>query len=224
MALRILVVDDHEVVRRGLCAIVQAQTGWEVCGEASNGRSAVEMARELRPAVVILDLSMPEMNGLEAARQILKAEPKIQVLMLTQHDTDQVIREVLDVGARGYLLKTDASRELVIAVEALRNKKTYFTSRVATMVLEGYLHGDATPGASLVKRDRLTPREREVVQLVAEGKSTKEIAVALDLSVKTAETHRANIMRKLEIHSVSELVMYAVGNKIVQVPGYSSES
>jgi DNA-binding NarL/FixJ family response regulator len=141
---------------------------------------------------------------------------------LTQYDTDQVVREVLEAGARGYLLKTDASRELVVAVEALRHNKTYFTSRVAAMVLEGFLRGDATPGATLVKRDRLTPREREVVQLLVEGKSTKEVAVALDLSVKTAETHRANIMRKLELHSISELVMYAVGNNIVQVPGYSA--
>ena len=222
MAFRILVADDHEIVRRGLCAILQAQAGWEVCGEASDGRSAVEKSRELHPDVLILDLSMPALNGLEATRQILKAEPGAQVLILTQYDTDQVVRGVLEAGARGYLLKTDASKELVMAVEALRHNKTYFTSRVAAMVLEGFLRGDATPGATLVKRDRLTAREREVVQLLAEGKSTKEVAVALDLSVKTAETHRANIMRKLELHSISELVMYAVGNNIVQVQGYST--
>jgi len=196
MGFRILVADDHEVVRRGLCALLQSRPEWEICGEAADGREAVEKSQSLKPEVVIIDIGMPTLNGLEATRQILKANPQIKVLVLTLHDSDQMIREVLDAGARGFL---------------------YFTSRVAEMVLEGYLKPvtKAVPLAPL--RSRLTPREREVVQLIAEGKSTKEVAVALQLSVKTAETHRSNIMRKLELHSVSDLVLYAVRNNIVTV-------
>lgn len=218
MALRIFVADDHEVVRRGLVALLQAQADWEVCGEAGEGREAVEKSQKLKPDVVILDIGMPSLNGLEATRQILKTNPQTRVLILTLHDSDQVVREVLNAGARGFLLKSDAARDLVAAVEALRREKTYFTSKVAAMVLEGYLkNGTGAAPVSAPTRSRLTPREREIVQLLAEGKSTKEVAVALGLSVKTAETHRSNIMRKLELHSVSDLVLYAVRNNIVHV-------
>jgi DNA-binding NarL/FixJ family response regulator len=217
MGFRILVADDHEVVRRGLCALLQSRPEWEICGEAADGREAVEKSQSLKPDAVIIDIGMPTLNGLEATRQILKANPQVRVLVLTLHDSDQMIREVLDAGARGFLLKSDAARDLISAVQALRRGNTYFTSRVAEMVLEGYLKPltKAIPLAPL--RTRLTPREREVVQLIAEGKSTKEVAVALQLSVKTAETHRSNIMRKLELHSVSDLVLYAVRNNIVNV-------
>jgi DNA-binding NarL/FixJ family response regulator len=218
MPFRILVADDHEVVRRGLCALLHSQPDWEVCGECGDGRDAVDKATKLKPDVVILDIGMPSLNGLEATRQILKINPQIRVLILTLHDSDQVVREVLNAGARGFLLKSDAARDLVAAVEALRRDKTYFTSKVASMVLEGYLkNGVGSPSAPAPTRNRLTPREREIVQLLAEGKSTKEVAVALGLSVKTAETHRSNIMRKLELHSVSDLVLYAVRNNIVHV-------
>ena len=214
---RILLADDHEVVRKGLCALLTMQPDWEVCGEASDGRDAVEKAQKLRPDVVILDIGMPSLNGLEATRHILKANPGTKVLILTLHDSDQVVREVLNAGARGFLLKSDAARDLVAAVEALRRDKTYFTSKVAAMVLDGYLKGGTASSPVLPGRNRLTPREREIVQLLAEGKSTKEVAVALGLSVKTAETHRSNIMRKLQLHSVSDLVLYAVRNNIVHV-------
>jgi DNA-binding NarL/FixJ family response regulator len=219
MPFRIFVADDHEVVRRGLCALLQAQPDWEICGEAADGREALEKAQKLRPDVVILDIGMPSLNGLEATRQILKINPQTRILILTLHDSDQVVREVLNAGARGFLLKSDAARDLVAAVEALRRDKTYFTSKVAAMVLEGFLK-QGSPNAPVTAsptRGRLTPREREIVQLLAEGKSTKEVAVALGLSVKTAETHRSNIMRKLELHSVSDLVLYAVRNNIVHV-------
>ena len=221
MSFRILLADDHEIVRRGLSALLRAQPDWEVCGEASNGREAVEKVLTLKPEVVILDIGMPTLNGLEATRQILKANPQVKVLILTLHDSDQVVQEVLNAGARGFLLKSDAARDLVAAVEALRRDKIYFTPRVASMVLEGYLRRGNHPNngdiPESVTRSRLTPREREIVQLLAEGKSSKEVAVALGLSVKTAETHRSNIMRKLELHSVSDLVLYAVRNNIVHV-------
>jgi DNA-binding NarL/FixJ family response regulator len=215
--LRIFIADDHEVVRRGLCALLQGEAGWEICGEASDGRTAVERIRELKPDVAILDIGMPDLNGLEATRQIVKEDPRAMVLILTLHDSDQVVREVLAAGARGFLLKSDAARDLVVAVDALRRDKTYFTSKVAAMVLDGYLKGGSPTIPFSLGRDRLTPREREVVQLLAEGKSTKEVAVVLGLSVKTAETHRSNIMRKLQLHSVSDLVLYAVRNNIVHV-------
>lgn len=215
--LRVLVADDHEVVRKGLRSIVEEQPGWEVAGEACDGREAVDKARALRPDVAVVDVSMPGLNGLEATRQMLRNDATSKVLILTMHESDPLIREVLDAGARGYLLKSDASRDLVTAVEAIRRNKTYFTARVAQIVLDGYL--DKKPG-SVTTTDapasRLTPRQREIVQLLAEGKSSKEVAVALGLSVKTAETHRANIMRRLECHSVSELVRYAIRNKIIE--------
>jgi DNA-binding NarL/FixJ family response regulator len=214
--LRLLLADDHEIVRQGLRSMLEAQRDCQVVGEAADGRQAVVMTKELNPDVVILDIGMPSLNGLEATRQILKMRPQTKVLILTMHESDSVIREVLDAGARGYILKTDAGRDLVAAVESLRRNKTFFTSRVSQMILDGFLKGDARMHESPSGAVRLTPRQREIVQLLAEGKSSKEVAVALDLSVKTAETHRANIMRKLDCHSVSEVVRYAIRNKIIE--------
>jgi DNA-binding NarL/FixJ family response regulator len=213
--LRILIADDHEVARRGVRSLLEAHPGWEVCGEAKDGREAVECANKMKPDVVLLDIGMPNLNGLDAARQILAASPETRILILTMHDSEQVVREVLAVGARGFLLKSDAGRDVVAAVEALQHNRTFFTTRVAQMVLEGYLH--PSDGTDRPARHILTPREREVIQLLAEGRTTKEVAVTLNLSVKTAETHRTNLMRKLDLHSVADLTLYAVRNSIVQV-------
>jgi len=222
-ALRIFVADDHEVVRKGLMSLLHAQPEWKICGEAGDGRVAVEKAQRLKPDVIILDIGMPSLNGLEATRQILKTNPEAKVLILTLHESEQMVREVLNAGARGFVLKSDAARDLVFAVEALAHDKTYFTSKVSTIVLDGYLRSGMAASEETVGHHRLTAREREIIQLVAEGKSSKEIAVALGLSGKTAETHRSNIMRKLELHSVSELVLYAIKNNIVQVPSSYGE-
>jgi DNA-binding NarL/FixJ family response regulator len=214
--LRILIADDHEVARRGIRSLLEGgRTDWEICGEARDGREAVELAGKLKPDVMLLDIGMPNLNGLDAARQILAMNPEARILILTIHDSEQVVREVLAAGARGFLLKSDAGRDLVAAVEALQNKRTFFTPRVAQMMLDGYLRPQSETQSS--RPCVLTPREREVIQLVAEGKTTKEIATALNLSVKTAETHRTNLMRKLDLHSVADLTLYAVRNGIVQI-------
>jgi DNA-binding NarL/FixJ family response regulator len=210
---RILVADDHEVVRRGVRALLEARPGWEVCDEAADGREAVEKTAQSRPDVVILDIGMPVLNGLEAARQIRKASPRCEVLILTMHESEQVVQEVLSAGARGYVLKSDAGRDLVTAVEALCRHRTFFTSSVSEMVLRTYLAGE-TPGEQ-GEISLLTQREREVIQLLAEGKGNKEVADLLGISVRTAETHRTNIMRKLDCHSLSDLVRYAIRNNII---------
>jgi DNA-binding NarL/FixJ family response regulator len=214
--LRILVADDHEIVRLGLRALLEAHNDWQVCAEGLTGRDAIEKVSQLKPDVVVMDISMPEMNGLDATREILKFAPRTEVLILTMHESEQVVREVLEAGARGYVLKTDAGRSLVAAVESLAQHRPFFTSRVSEMVLTGYLRGRGrAPEEDVSERSRLTPRERQIVQLLAEGKSNKEIGTALGISVKTAEAHRSNIMRKLDLHSISDLVRYAIRNKIV---------
>jgi DNA-binding NarL/FixJ family response regulator len=213
MSLRILVVDDHAVVRRGVRSLLESHEGWEVCGEATTGRDAVEQSRRLRPDVVVMDLSLPELNGLDATRHILKDAPEIEVLVLTMHQSEELARDVLQAGARGYILKSDADENLIAAVENLRQHKPFLTPTVTEFVLDGYIRDGADQDAS---RGAVTAREREIVQLIAEGKSNKQAASALSISVKTIEAHRANIMRKLRLRSVTDLVRYAIRNKIAQ--------
>jgi DNA-binding NarL/FixJ family response regulator len=213
MPLRILVADDHHVVRAGLRTLLETKRGWQVCAEAANGREAVEKAGKLKPDVAVLDIGMPLLNGIEATRQIRKVSPETEVLILTMHDSEVMIQGVLEAGARGYILKDDADRNLLAAVEALRLHKPYLSSRVSAAAPKKAL--PAGEGSTSARR-RLTPREREILQLLAEGKGNKEIAEFLGISVKTAETHRANIMLKLNFHSITELVRYAVRNQIIQ--------
>jgi DNA-binding NarL/FixJ family response regulator len=215
MKLRILIADDHDLVRRGVKTLIETQTGWAVCGEAVTGREAVAKAEELKPDIAILDISMPDLNGVEATRRIRKACPLTEVLVLSMHYSDQLIREIVDAGARGYIIKSDSDRDLVEALETLARHKPFFASR-ATEVILGNLNQGAGKKVPELMRERLTSREREVLQLIAEGKSSKEVASHLDISVKTSETHRANIMRKLEIHTVSDLVHYAIRNQIIE--------
>src|SRR6266853_1067651 len=195
---RILIADDHEIVREGVRAVLQRQAGWEVCGEATTGREAVERAETLQPQIVIMDVGMPELNGLDATREIKRLVPKTEVLIFTANETEEVVRNVFKAGAKAYLLKSDVTRHLIPAVEALVRHRTYFSSKVSEMIFAGYLKGDTAAEAS-----PLTPRERETVQLIAEGKTNKEVARIFGISIKTVETHRAAIMRKLELNSVA---------------------
>jgi len=210
-AVRILLADDHEIVREGVRAMIDRQPGWEICGEASTGREAVEQAEKLKPGLVIMDIGMPELNGLEATRQIKRILPETEVLIFTANETEEIVRQVFQAGARGYLLKTEAGKHLIPALEMLSKHRTYFSSKVSEMIFSGYMHGRMG-----VEDTALTPRERETVQLIAEGKSNKEIADVFGISIKTVETHRAAIMRKLRLDSLAGLVRYAIRNGIIE--------
>jgi DNA-binding NarL/FixJ family response regulator len=210
---RIFVADDHGLIREGLRAVISANREWELCGEAADGRTAVELAAKLKPDICVLDVTMPELNGIEATRQIVARHPATAVLILTMHDSESLAQEILAAGARGYLLKNDAPELLPRAIESLALGRAFFTPRVADLVLRNFGDKSAAPAQP---QSRLTPRERELVQLLAEGKSNKEAAAALGISVATVETHRKNVMSKLQLHSPADLVRYAIRNNLAQ--------
>jgi DNA-binding NarL/FixJ family response regulator len=215
--LRILIADDHAVIRAGIRWVLESQADCEVCGEAVTGRQAVALAEQLHPDVVVLDIIMPELNGVEATRQIVKTAPHTHVLIFSGHESEQLVRDSVNAGARGYVLKTDAQRELTAAVKAARQREPFFTPGVAAFALPAYQNKHAKSRTLPVARRGLTSREREVLQLLAEARSNKEVATTLGVSAPTVETHRSNIMRKLNMHSIAELVRYAIRHNIIGV-------
>jgi DNA-binding NarL/FixJ family response regulator len=212
--IRVLIADDHQVMRRGVRAVIELIPEWEVCGEASTGRDAVDMAERLQPEIVIMDVSMPELNGLEATRQIRKISPSTEVLMFTGLETEEMVRQVFEAGARSYILKTDGREQLECALRSLAEHKPYFTTKIGEILFARFLQGKTRMDEESTE-GRLTDREREIVQLLAEGGSNKEVADRLGISVKTVETHRAAVMKKLKFKSFSDLVRYAIRNNII---------
>jgi DNA-binding NarL/FixJ family response regulator len=210
---RILLADDHPMVRRGLRGLLESHEGWSVVGEAADGRAAVDLATQLGPDVVVMDIAMPGLNGLEATRQIRALCPKTEVLVFTMVESEELVHKVLAAGARGYLLKSDADQSLLAAVEALATHKPFFNVDISEKVLQGYLRGGAASRQGAAG-DPLTPREREVVQAIAEGLSNKEMSRRLGISVKTVEAHRASVMRKIGAHSAVDVARYAARNNI----------
>jgi DNA-binding NarL/FixJ family response regulator len=206
---RILIADDHDVVRSGVRTILEGHEGWQVVGEARDGKDALDQALATRPDVVVLDYGLPMMNGVEATRQIRARVPGVEVLIFTMHDTATLVREVLEAGARGFLLKSDARQFLIAAVESLAAHNPFFTGKVSQALLETYLAKGAAADSVL------TAREKSVVQLIAEGKTNRKIADVLSISLKTVETHRASAMHKLNLDTTAALIRYAIRNKLV---------
>jgi len=209
MPTRLLLADDHSLVRQGLKALLERQ-GFQVASEASDGQEAVRLAAKVQPEVAILDISMPVLNGLDAARELLKSSPKTKVVLLTQHDEDHYVTEALRAGAKGYVLKSQAADDLVHAIREVCSGAVYLSPSISRAVVDAYL------SRTYVSTDPLSARERQVLQLVGEGKSTKDVAVQLGISVKTAESHRARLMRKLDIHETASLVRYAIRRGLIQ--------
>ena len=212
--IRLVIADDHEVVRRGIVSLLESYPGCKVVAEADTGEAAIEAVKEHVPDIAILDFAMPgRVDGLMATREISKALPKVRVLILTMHASKQLVREILEAGARGYVMKSDAGRDLITAIETLLQDKLFFTQTISEILLDGFLEKPQP----MRPENLLTKRETEIVSLLARGKSNKEVATDLNISLRTAETHRANIMNKLQLHSVQDLVRYAVKNKLVEL-------
>ena len=214
-AARLLLVDDHDIAREGVRALIGSQPGWEICGEARTGRQALRMAASLRPDVIVMDLLMPDLNGMEAARQIKKKLPSAEILLLSGHEDGELIQPAFDAGIRAFIFKSQARTHLVSAIAALLAGKPYLTPRTSELLSRRY--GQQQPaGVEEGSHAALTPREREIIQLLAEGRGNKEVASSLAISIKTVETHRASIMRKLDLDGLGDLVRYAIRNKIIE--------
>jgi DNA-binding NarL/FixJ family response regulator len=214
MILRILIADDHEVVREGTRALIEAE-GWLVCGIAANGREAVSLSRELKPDVVTLDMNMPELSGVDAVRQIKRASPESEILVFSAHRAEEVVEQVFEAGAKSYIQKADAARHLIDAIRSVAEHKPFFTPEISEIVFRRFLHPESA-GKRTTAQQKLTQREREIVRLLAEGQSNKDTAGTLGISVRTAETHRASLMRKLQLESLPDLVRYAIRNNIIE--------
>ncbi len=213
--IRVLLADDHTILREGIRSLLEDQADIQVVGEAEDGRAVVQLAAELQPDVVLIDIAMPRLNGLEATRQIKRDHPRIGLLILTMHDNEEYVRQGLAAGASGYVLKRAAASELVAAIRAVHRGEAVLSPAVTRIVLEDYLRRDGSGGAPA--SGELTPREREVLQLIAEGYTSKEIAEMLSLSVKTVQAHRTSLMQKLDLHDRGDLIKYAIQKKIIEV-------
>src|ERR1700682_1331517 len=213
--LRILIADDHTLLRHGIRGLLGAQRGWKIVGEAANGEEAVAKARKLKPDLAILDIGMPNLDGLEATRQIREASPHLKIFILTMHESHQMVRRVLEAGARGFVLKSDLPAQLVKAVRSVAQGKIFLTPRVSEIVLDGFLKAGQKPQRGDRSRTSPTPREVEIIRLLAQAKGNKEIAAELGIAVRTVETHRAKVMLKLGLHSLAELIHYAIRNEII---------
>jgi two-component system, NarL family, response regulator NreC len=213
--LQILIADDHEVVRAGLQALIEHERGWEVCAIAVNGRQAVDTAKKLKPEVIVLDLTMPELNGLDALRQIKRALPNTEVMVFSAYHSEEVIEQVFEAGAKSYIQKSEAGRHLVAAIKSLAEHRPFFTPEISQILFKKFFSARAGKKQSAPEHS-LTEREREIVRLLAEGHSNKQVANCLGVSIRTAETHRATLMRKLDLDSLAALVRYAIRNSLIE--------
>jgi DNA-binding NarL/FixJ family response regulator len=216
MSIRVLIADDHKIMLAGLRSILEKQTDFEVVGEADNGRKAVQMAQEKKPDVVVMDVSMPDLNGIEATKQIIESLPETRVIALSMHSDKRFVMGMLRAGASGYLLKDCASQELANAIVQVAGGKKYLSPEITGVVINDFLLGDSSEEVAIAA-SQLSPREREVLQLIAEGWSTKQIASHLYVSIKTIETHRRQIMKKLDLHSIADLTKYAIREGLTSV-------